>query len=1316
MSDLQTLRRKAEAVFGERVQNPVPIRTEAEILQLVQELELQKIMLEMVNEDLFVQNDEKGKRAIELIVANNLSSILHDRLNEIASLIPSGVFQFLLRPDGSSCFPYASEAINHLFRVTPEEVRDDAKAAFKNIHPDDYEGVLASIMISATELTPWQHEYRVRFEDGTIQTLLANTIPKRLPDGSILWHGITTDISSLKLSEMAFKQSEESFRNVVEHSPMPSVVHRNGTIVYSNPALLRMMGVEKVEDMTGTNILDWIHPDFQETVKLRTRKVIEEGISTPMAEIQFIRFDETVGDAEAQSTPITYGGLPSVHIALNDITERKQAEVALLAANKSLSDILNAATNTSIISTDIKGLITLFSKGAENMLGYSADEIVGKVTPARFHLESEAIKRGMELTQEFGRPITGFEVFSANAQIHENEARTWTYIHKNGTRIIVNLIITAIRNTNKELIGFLGIASNITKRKEAEEALLDSSKKWEAIVSASPDGIGIVSFDGKLEFMSDQLAKMYGYSVEHKEEYFEKSIFEFIDPSSHQLLTNNFHALLGGNKDFEITEYLAVKKDNSRFNLEVKSAVLLDRNGKPENILFIDRDITERKKIEAELEESREKYRGLSEASFEAIFISEKGVCIEQNQAAELMFGYTSEEAMNRPGTEWIVPEDREMVMNNMISGYEAQYEAMALRKDGTSFPCVVNGRMMNYKGRDVRVTSLADISTLKKAEDEVNRVSTRLAMATRAGGVGVWDYDLVNNILLWDDQMYLLYNANKNEFSGAYDAWSSRVHPDDKADSDEAIQRAIRGEQEFNTEYRVIWSDGSVHTIRALASFQYDLSGHPIRMIGTNWDITEQKRIEAVLSKATIDAEAANKSKSIFLANMSHEIRTPLNAIIGFSQLMNREKLTDAQKEYVVSIHRSGEHLLKLINDILELSKMEAGRVALNPTNVDLQSLFADIHRMFALQAQAKQLQLIFERSADLPQYVIVDDNKLRQILINLIGNAIKFTDQGGVVVRARVDPKEDSGSILVVEIQDSGTGISESELSKLFRHFEQASAGIKQRSGTGLGLALSRELAILMGGNITVTSELNTGSVFRFQVEIREGKAEINPLKINKRVIAIDNAIFAYRILVVDDLKENLKVVVDFLRMPGLETNVAVNGEDAIVKFEQWDPHLILMDLRMPVMDGYEAIRRIKATSKGEKTPIIVLSASQFEEEKVSEISLNIQGYIRKPFRENELFESIGKVLGIDYIYEEDVTVAAVSDYLNTPEAVAADLAKLPQRLISQMRDALEGGDFYGLIELIKAIEPGNPEMARHLRFFANTFDYDYLHQIIK
>jgi len=534
-------------------------------------------------------------------------------------------------------------------------------------------------------------------------------------------------------------------------------------------------------------------------------------------------------------------------------------------------------------------------------------------------------------------------------------------------------------------------------------------------------------------------------------------------------------------------------------------------------------------------------------------------------------------------------------------------------------------------------------------------------------------------------------------------------------AQGDAEIQMAIHGEKEFDTEFRVVWPEGSVHNIRALAIVQRDDEGKPLRLIGTNWDITEQKKTEVVLLRAKQEAETANKAKSIFLANMSHEIRTPLNAIIGFSQLMNRDPLlTDAQKEYNISIIRAGEHLLALINDILELSKVEAGRVVLNPINVDLHSLIDDIQMIFKERAQSKHLQFAFETTDDLPRYVLVDESKLRQIFINIIGNAIKFTEEGGIAVRARVERINEDTSRLIVEIQDSGPGIPENELNNLFKHFVQTSAGIRKGSGSGLGLVLSRELSILMGGNITVTSRVGVGSVFTFCVEIKEGKTEPIQYIITKRVICLDKGQKTYRILVVDDKKENLQVVVDLLKLVGFETHEAVNGEDAIVKFEEWEPDLILMDLRMPVMDGYEATQRIKLTRKGAQTPIIALTASTFEGERKRIESLGIQGYIRKPFRENELFDSIGKVLGINYIYEDESHVSQTK-YLNDEEVIAEDIAKLPTDLVLQMQEAVAVADLDLLIELIHRIDSENKELAQQLITHANNYDYNYLQQIL-
>ena len=471
-----------------------------------------------------------------------------------------------------------------------------------------------------------------------------------------------------------------------------------------------------------------------------------------------------------------------------------------------------------------------------------------------------------------------------------------------------------------------------------------------------------------------------------------------------------------------------------------------------------------------------------------------------------------------------------------------------------------------------------------------------------------------------------------------------------------------------------------------------------------------------ATANQMTVLAETANKSKSAFLANMSHEIRTPLNAIIGFSQLMNREQfLTDSQREYIISINHAGEHLLNLINDILELSKIEAGRVELHPTNIDLYALLNDIKLMFKERIQAKQLQLIFQTSDNLSHYVIADGHKLRQIFINLIGNAIKFTSKGSVIVRTREDKIiEKTGHHLIVEIQDTGHGIAGNELDKLFKNFEQTTSGIKQGTGTGLGLALSRELAILMGGNITVTSEVGKGSVFTFHVEIKPGTANEAETKINKRIIGIEKSQKAYRILVVDDKAENLQVAVNFLRLAGFETNEAVNGEEAILKFDEWNPDLILMDLRMPVMDGYEATNRIKSTDKGKQIPIVALTASLFEDENNKLESLGLQGYIRKPFTENELFGTIGKVLGITYLHEEK-TPLIPSKYIYDEVAIAGDIAKIPANLILKMRDAVAVAESEALIKLINSTEQVNSELAQHLITLANNFDWGYLQLIL-
>lgn len=644
--------------------------------------------------------------------------------------------------------------------------------------------------------------------------------------------------------------------------------------------------------------------------------------------------------------------------------------------------------------------------------------------------------------------------------------------------------------------------------------------------------------------------------------------------------------------------------------------------------------------------------------------------------------------------------------------------ELLNRRKDGSEFPVSISTSVVRDDTGDpiALIGVSSDISIRKQAENALLESETRMRSITNSAQDAIIMMDPTGNISFWNPAAERIFGYSRNEAMGQNlhnFIVPPRFHEDHHAMFPAFLQSGKGSAIGKTLDFEAQRKDGiEINVQLSLSSILINDQWHAVGILR---DVTEQKKMEAALVKAKQDAEKANKSKSIFLANMSHEIRTPLNAIIGFSQLMNRDKqLSETQKEYNISIIRAGEHLLALINDILELSKVEAGRIVLNPANIDLHTFIDDIDMIFKERAKSKNLQFICEKSNDLPRYVFVDESKLRQIYVNLIGNALKFTDEGGIAIRTRVDKINEDMSQLVIEIQDSGPGIDENEIHKLFKHFEQTSSGISKGSGTGLGLALSRELAILMGGDISVSSKVGKGSVFTFRVQIKKGDSDAVKTNTQKSVISIEKSDSVYRILVVDDKAENLKVAVKLLQLVGFETNEAVNGEDAIAKFEDWNPDLILMDMRMPVMDGYEAARRIKSTEKGMRTPIVALTASTFEDELKHIDSMGMQGYIRKPFREHELFSTIGKILGVKYIYEDESPVSD-SKYIHNEDALTEDLAKLPNRLVLKMQQALAVADLDLLIELIKSMEADYSELARQLMNLAVNYNYDQLQQIL-
>ncbi len=467
--------------------------------------------------------------------------------------------------------------------------------------------------------------------------------------------------------------------------------------------------------------------------------------------------------------------------------------------------------------------------------------------------------------------------------------------------------------------------------------------------------------------------------------------------------------------------------------------------------------------------------------------------------------------------------------------------------------------------------------------------------------------------------------------------------------------------------------------------------------------DVTERKRYEQSLQQA-------NRAKSVFLANMSHEIRTPMNAILGFSQLMLRDPdLTARQCQYLGTINRSGEHLLALINDILEMSKIEAGRTTLNGSTFDLPVLLKDLEMMFRVRTDEKRLSFSVETIGDVPQFIVTDINKLRQVFINVLGNAVKFTEEGGIGLRVRVDRHAVLAPSLRVEIEDTGPGISSDDQDKLFRHFEQTKTGQQAGTGTGLGLAISREFVRLMGGDITVKSQVGKGSVFVIQLPLKEGDADAVLAKDNPRhVLKLQAGQPPCRVLIADDIEDNRQLLAQLLTPVGFEIRLANNGAEAVQEFEQWRPHLILMDFRMPVMDGHEAIRRIRAMAGGDSVKIIAVTASAMDENRQQLLEIGANEFIGKPFRETELFQKIRAQVGIEYNYAEDL-VAATS--VQAAALTSRSLAGWPRELIDPMRDAVITADLDQLLARIQENEARDPGVAQGLRRLAEGFHYQAL-----
>ncbi|MDJ0704493.1 MAG: PAS domain S-box protein [Leptolyngbyaceae cyanobacterium MO_188.B28] len=786
------------------------------------------------------------------------------------------------------------------------------------------------------------------------------------------------------------------------------------------------------------------------------------------------------------------------------------------------------------------------------------------------------------------------------------------------------------------------------------------------------------------------------------------------------------------------------------------------------------------------LQKSEIKFRNIFENSQMGIFrVKEKnGSILEANQRFLDMFGYDS--ATDLIGIKHLPefyadPEQSKAMLQILQAKGEVQhFETQFQRRDGEVFWGLCSSRL-NRREHCLEGV-IADISARKQAEAELEAQRAFLNQIIDVVPSAIFVKTVEGLFFTVNKAGAAMYRSTVKGILGRSEAdfIKDPAQRNELADIHQKVM-ATRQTQIVPTQM-LKDSRGELRCYQTIISPFMNSDKQVQGTIGASTDITPLKQAEDELRRAKEAAEAANKAKSTFLANMSHELRTPLNAILGFSQLMTRSgELNPKQHNYLSTISRSGEHLLMLINDVLEMSKVEAGKTTLNENNFELYGLLDGLQAMFQLKAESKGLQLNCDRAPHVPQYIRTDEVKLRQVLVNLLGNAIKFTQKGRVTLRVRTGDRglqsqdlgvrnqesgvrsqesgvagqrvEESGEltvrtkfppkrqilqteftrqggdesgeltvrtgptsdrqILLFEVEDTGPGISAEEIPRLFEPFAQTDAGRQAQEGTGLGLPISRKFVQLLGGSLAVESRLGEGSMFRFDIQAQVvGVNQVPMADRDRQIRGLAAGEPRYRILVTEDKPENQQLLVELLEPVGFEVQLAANGQEAISRCQQWSPHLIWMDLRMPVMDGYEATHRIKSTY-AHPPVIIALTGSAFEEEIQIALSKGCDDFVRKPFRTEEIFEKMAEHLGVRYAYAESaqslVQTPQATSNTDNRELSAASFEGMPAAWIEEVHQAATKVNAKLIRQLSEQIPPSYGSIAQALIHLADNFRFE-------
>jgi len=1032
--------------------------------------------------------------------------------------------------------------------------------------------------------------------------------------------------SNVLIREWAYRiiASEARFRAMFAAAPEAVLVIDSATreILDANPFVAGWLGYP-LEELIGKKI-DGIQDQQEVEIEEANLRGDRKG-KILGTHGRFRRKDGALVDVETTEARLIYQDNIRRLFFVRDITERLQAEAALRDMTIMQQAILESA-NYSIISTTPAGIITTFNIAAQRWLGYTAAEVVGKTTPAIIHDIEEVKARADELSQELGVPVEpGFEVFVAKARLGGPDEREWTYIRKDGSRFPVLLSVTALRHEDGEITGFLGISSDITERQHAQEAL----NRLAAIVEFTDDAIIGKTLDGVIFSWNQGAERIYGYAAA---EVLGRHISFLVPPDQQDEFAGILAGLRQGQR-VQSYETVRIRKDGRLIDVSLTISPIRDAEGTIAGISTIARDITTRKQAEMQL---RKFSRAVEQSPASVVITDPQGIIQYVNPKFTRITGYTAEEAIGKnprilkSGDK--NPEEYKNLWETITAGEEWRGEFHNKKKNGELYwESASISPIKDDKGIITHFIAVKeDITAMKAAREELAKLS--LVASKTDNAVIITDHlgctEWVN------DGFTRLTGFTLEETVGKKPGAVLQGPESDRA-TIKGIGDQLRAQQPLTAELINYHKSGRPYWVAMDITPIFNDKGELTRFISIERNITQRKETEEALYQARKAADAANLAKSEFLASMSHEIRTPMNAIIGMADLLWETPLTQEQQQYVEVFRSAGETLLNLINDILDLSKVEAGQITLERIELDLAEIVEKVCEVMALKAHQKGLELACRIMPGVPTHLLGDTVRLRQILTNLVGNSIKFTERGEVVVEVTLAqeaqcPKDPAVPCpITFSIKDTGIGISPEKLEVIFEKFTQADTSTTRKyGGSGLGLAISKHLVELMGGELQVRSQVGQGSTFGFTIPFSR---QLEP---HDKPIVPAAELKDLRVLVVDDNATNRLILREIMTGWGARVAEAENGIQGLAELNRaqkvGQPYqLVLLDGRMPQMDGFGMAEAIHDDASFSGITVMMLTSDARTGDLSRARDLDLASYLVKPVKRRDLREAIDRAL---------------------------------------------------------------------------------------